>query len=141
MDTFDNIAQQYYGKNYDKAMRLTKDTREKMRRDVLKRYPDTDIDKFTFEVSVDQELNVEKNIYYKIDNTTSYDITPDTFLNNTEWTNYLMINKKVRFGYILHSKTHIVSLNTYSIGRHIYTQLYSYIHNYTTLYITIQYYT
>ncbi len=81
MDTFDNIAQQYYGKNYDKAMRLTKDTREKMRRDVLKRYPDTDIDKFTFEVSVDQELNVEKNIYYKIDNTTSYDITSDTFLN------------------------------------------------------------
>ncbi len=107
MDTFDNIAQQYHGKNYDKAMRLTKDTREKMRRDVLKRYPDTDIDKFTFEVSVDQELNVEKNIYYKIDNTTSYDITSDTFLNNTEWTNYLMINKKVRFGYRLHIVRHI----------------------------------
>ena len=86
------------GKNYDKAMRLAKDVREEMRRDFLKKYPDADINKFRFEVSVDQDLNVEKNIFYKINNTISYDITSDTFKNNTEWTKYLTINKKVGFG-------------------------------------------
>ena len=94
----DSIFRQYYGKNYDKAMRVAKDTREEMRRDFLKKYPDADIDKFDFEVSMDQDLNVEKTIYYKIDDTTSYDITSDTFLNNKEWTKYLTINKKVGFG-------------------------------------------
>ena len=94
----DSIFRQYYGKNYDTAMRLAKDTREEMMRDFLKKYPNADIDKFRFEVSIDQHLNVEKNIYYKIDDTTSYDITSNTFLNNKQWTRYLTINKKVRFG-------------------------------------------
>ena len=94
MDIFDSIARQYYGKNYDKAMRLVKNTREEMRRDFLKKYPDADINK----VSVDKDLNVEKNIYYKINDTTSYDITSDTFLSNQEWTKYLTINRKVGFG-------------------------------------------
>ncbi len=98
MDTFDSVARQYYGKNYDKAMRIAKYTREEMRRDFLKKYPDADINKFRFEVSVDQDLNVEKNIYYKLDDTISYDITYDTFLNNKEWTKYLTVNKKVGFG-------------------------------------------
>ena len=86
-----------HGENYDKARRLTKDTKEEMRRDFLKKYPDADIDKFDFEVSVDQDLNIEKNIYYKIDDTVYYDITSDTFLNNKEWTKYLTVNKKVGF--------------------------------------------
>ncbi len=97
----DTIFRQYYGENNDKAMRLAKDERDEMRRDFLKKFPDADIDKFRFEVSVDQDLNVKKNIYYKIDDTddtTSYDITSDTFLNNKEWTKYLTINKKVGFG-------------------------------------------
>ncbi len=82
----DSIFRQYFGKNYDKAMRLAKDTREDIRRDVLKKYPNADIDKFRFEVPVDKDLRVEKNIYYNIDDTTSYDITSDTFKNNKEWT-------------------------------------------------------
>ncbi len=89
----DSIFQQYYGKNYDKAMRLAKDTREEMRRDFPKKYPDADINKFRLEVSVDQDLNVKKNIYYKLDDTISYDITSDTFMNNKEWTKYLTIKR------------------------------------------------
>ena len=67
-------------------MRLAKDTREEMWRDFLKKYPNADIDKFRFEVAVD-----------KIDDTTSYDITSDTFKNDKEWTKYLTINKKIGF--------------------------------------------
>ena len=89
----DSIFQQYYGKNYDKAMRLAKDTREEIRRDFPKKYPDADINKFRLEVSVDQDLNVKKNIYYKLDDTISYDITSDTFMNNKEWTKYLTIKR------------------------------------------------
>ena len=85
-------------RQYDKAVRLDDDAREEMTRDFLKKYPDTDIDKFGFEVSVDQDLNVEKNIYYKIDDTASYDITSDIFKNNKKWTKYLTINKKIGFG-------------------------------------------
>ncbi len=69
-----------------------------MRRDFLKKYPDADINKFRLEVSVDQDLRVEKSSYYKLDNTISYDITSDTFLNNKEWIKYLTIKKKVGFG-------------------------------------------
>ncbi len=36
--------------------------------------------------------------YYKFDESSSFDITSDTFLNNKEWTKYLTINKKVGFG-------------------------------------------
>ncbi len=39
----DSIFRQYYGENYDKAMRLAKDSREEMRRDFLKKYPDVQI--------------------------------------------------------------------------------------------------
>ncbi len=89
----------YYGKNYDKAMRLSEGVKEEMRRDFLKKYPNADINKFRFEVSIDKDLRVEKNIYYKIDDTTSYDITSETFKNNKEWTKYLTIStKKIGFG-------------------------------------------
>ena len=88
-DTFDSIARQYYGKNYDKAMRLAKDTREEMKRDFLNKYPNANINKFDFEVSVDKDLHVERSIYYKLDDKTSYDITSDTFKNNKNYTKCL----------------------------------------------------
>ncbi len=91
----DSIFRQYYRKHYDKAMRLAKDAREEMRRDFLRKYPNVDIDKFRFQVSVDKDVHVEKNFCYKIDDTTSYDITSDTFKNDKEWTKYLTINKKI----------------------------------------------
>ncbi len=97
-DTFDSIARQYYGENYGKAMRLSEGVEEEMRRDFLKKYPNADIDKFRFEVSVYKDLHVEKTIYYNLDERSSFDITSDTFLNNKEWTKYLTINKKVEFG-------------------------------------------
>ena len=97
----DSIFRQYYGENYDKAMRLADDARKEMRRGFLKKCPDTDINKFNFKVSVDQDLNVEKTIYYKLDDTVSYGITSDTFVNNKQWTKYLTINKKVGFGILL----------------------------------------
>ncbi len=97
-DTLDSIERQYYAENYDKAMRLAKDARDEMGREFLKKYPNADIDKFRFEVSVDKDLHVEKTIYYKFDERSSFNITSDTFLNNKERTKYPTINKKVVIG-------------------------------------------
>ncbi len=37
----DTIFRQYYGENYNKAMRLADGVREEMRMDILKKYPNT----------------------------------------------------------------------------------------------------
>ncbi len=81
-------------KNNGQAMRLAKDARDQMGREFLKKYPNADIDKFRFEVSVDKDLHVEKTIYCKFDERSLFDITSDIFLNNKEWTKYLTINKR-----------------------------------------------
>ena len=49
-----------------------------MKKDFLKKYSNVDIDKFRFEVSVGKDLHVEKTIYYKLDERSSFDITSDT---------------------------------------------------------------
>ncbi len=83
MDALDSIFRQYNGKNYDKAMRLTKDMREEMKRDFLNKYRNVDIDKFRFEVSINQDLNVKKNIY-KRSMTQCLTASPPTLLTITK---------------------------------------------------------
>ena len=80
----DSIFRQYYGKKLRQGHETRQRHKGRDEEGLSKEYPDKDTDKFRFEVSVDQDLNVKKSIYHKLDDTDdtlSYDITSDTFLN------------------------------------------------------------
>ena len=52
------MEKEYYGKNYEKAMENIRKEQGKMRADFLKRYPNADISKFQFDVTVTLLCNV-----------------------------------------------------------------------------------
>jgi hypothetical protein len=80
----------YYGKNYDKVRRAAPVEIRKMKRDFAMRYPAATLSKFDFGVTFAKDGTVDsRDISYKVDDLTSYDITSDTFLGNPEWTKHL----------------------------------------------------
>ena len=86
MDIFRN----YYGKNYEKVKAAAPVEIRKMKENFRRKYPNATLSKFDFEVTFAKDGTVEsRDIFYKVDDLTSYDITSDTFRTNTEWTKYL----------------------------------------------------
>jgi hypothetical protein len=61
-----------------------------MKANFIKKYPNATLSKFDFNVTFAKDGTVEsRDIFYKVDDLTSYDITSDTFRTNPEWTKYL----------------------------------------------------
>ena len=86
----EEIFRNYYGKNYEKVKAAVPVEIRKMKADFVRKYPNATLSKFDFEVTFAKDGTVEsRDIFYKVDDLTSYDITSDTFRTNPEWTRYL----------------------------------------------------
>ena len=86
----EDIFKNYYGKNYEKVKAATPIEIRKMKENFRKKYPNAILSKFDFEVTFAKDGTVEsRDIFYKVDDLTSYDITSDTFRSNPEWAKYL----------------------------------------------------
>ena len=86
----EDIFRNYYGKNYEKVKAATPIEIRKMKENFRRKYPNATLSKFDFEITFAKDGTVEsRDIFYKVDDLTSYDITSDTFRTNLEWTKYL----------------------------------------------------
>ena len=86
----EDIFRDYYGKNYEKVKAATPIEIRKMKENFRKKYPNATMSKFDFEVTFAKDGTVEcRDIFFKVDNLTSYDITSDTFRSNPEWIKFL----------------------------------------------------
>ena len=86
----EEIFRNYYGKNYEKVKAAAPIEIRKMKANFIKKYPNATLSKFDFNVTFAKDGTVEsRDIFYKVDDLTSYDITSDTFRTNPEWTKYL----------------------------------------------------
>ena len=86
----EDIFRNYYGKNYEKVKAESPIEIQKMKANFIRKYPNATLSKFDFEVTFAKDGTVEsRDIFYKVDDLTSYDITSDTFLTNPEWIRYL----------------------------------------------------
>ena len=84
------MEKEYYGKNYDKAMENIRKEQSRMRADFLKKYPNADISKFEFDVTLKRNGDVDSTaIYFKNSDITGTYITSNTFLNDKSMTKYL----------------------------------------------------
>jgi hypothetical protein len=62
----------------------------KMKENFRKKYPNPTMSKIDFEVTFAKDGTVEsRDIFYKVDSLTSYDIKSDTFRSNPEWNKFL----------------------------------------------------
>ena len=76
----EKMLRQYYGNNYDKAVRNTKLGIERAKLNFKRRYPNADISKFDFDVTLSKTGDIEEtNIFYKINKDEGYDIASETF--------------------------------------------------------------
>jgi hypothetical protein len=86
----EEIFRKYYGKNYEKVKAAAPVEIRKMKIDFMKKYHNATLSKFDFEVTFAKNGTIEsRDIFYKVDDPTSYAITSDTFRTNPEWTKYL----------------------------------------------------
>ena len=86
----EEIFRNYYGKNYEKVKEAAPIEIRKMKANFIRKYPNATLSKFDFEVTFAKDGTVDsRDIFYKVDDLTSYDITSDTFRTNPEWTKYL----------------------------------------------------
>ena len=76
----EDIFRNYYGKNYEKVKAATPIEIRKMKENFRRKYPNATLSKFDFEITFAKDGTVEsRDIFYKVDDLTSYDITSDTF--------------------------------------------------------------
>ena len=86
----EDIFRNYYGNNYEKVKAATPIEIRRMKENFRKKYPNAAMSKFDFEVTFAKDGTVEsRDIFFKVDNLTSYDITSDTFRTNPKWTKFL----------------------------------------------------
>jgi hypothetical protein len=86
----EDIFRNYYGKNYEKVKTATPIEIRKMKENFRKKYPNATMSKFDFEVTFAKDGTVEsRDIFFKVDELTSYEITSDTFRPNPEWNKFL----------------------------------------------------
>jgi hypothetical protein len=86
----EEILRNYYGKNYEKVKAAVPVEIRKMKANFMKQYPNATLSKFDFEVTFTSDGTVEsRDIFYKVDDLTGYDIISDTIHTNPEWTKYL----------------------------------------------------
>ena len=87
----------FYGKNYEKALRLKEDEEGHLKENFVKKYPYADLTRFRFVASVGPNL---KNVGVKIEFVTNenyfIDIRASTFTNNKEYTKHQKIWKTLR---------------------------------------------
>ena len=84
------IFREYYGKNYKKALKKNILERKRLKKTFFGKYPYADASRFEFNVSIGKDLSVtERTVLFKVDDTTSYDVSSSTFKNNVEWGKYL----------------------------------------------------
>jgi hypothetical protein len=86
----EDIFPNYYGKNYEKVKAATPIEIRNMEENFRKKYPNATVSKFDFEVTFAKDGTVESgDIFFMVDNLTSYDITSDTFRSKPEGTKFL----------------------------------------------------
>jgi hypothetical protein len=86
----EDIFRNYYGKNYEKVKAATPIEIRKMKENFRKKYPNATMSKFDFEITFAKDGTVEfRDIFFMLDDLTSYDIKSDTFRSNPEWTKFL----------------------------------------------------
>jgi hypothetical protein len=86
----EDIFRNYYRKNYEKVKVATPIEIRKMKGNFRKKYPNATMSKFDFEVTFAKDGTVEsRDIFFKVDELTSYDITSDTFRLNPELNTFL----------------------------------------------------
>ena len=56
----EKMLRQYYGNNYDKAVRNTKLGIERAKSDFKRRYPNADISKFDFDVTLSKTGDIDR---------------------------------------------------------------------------------
>ena len=76
----EKMFRQYYGNNYDKAMKNSELGVKRAKLKFRKKYPNADISKFDFSATVEKTGDIEEtSVSYKINEDEGYDITSDTF--------------------------------------------------------------
>jgi hypothetical protein len=86
----EDIFRNYYGKNYEKVKAATSIQIRKMKENFRKKYPNATMSKFDFEITFAKDGTVEsRDIFFKVNDLTSYDIKSDAFRSNPEWTKFL----------------------------------------------------
>ena len=77
---YENSYRQYYGENYDKALRNLRSTKESLRNDFKKKYPNANIKMFSFNVILSKSGNVTgASVSFKVLAEQFLDITTNTF--------------------------------------------------------------
>ena len=77
---FEKSYRQYYGENYDKALGNLKQTKKRLRDEFVKKYPNADVSKFSFNVTLSKVGDVTGTSFsYKVREGQLLDITTSTF--------------------------------------------------------------
>ena len=77
---YETSYRQYYGSNYDKALRNLKNTKKRMERQFVQQYPNAHLDKFKFNVILSKTGDVTgTSVSFKVRDGQFLDITTDDF--------------------------------------------------------------
>ena len=77
---FEKSYRQYYGENYDKALGNLKQTKKRLRDEFVKKYPNADVSKFSFNVTLSKVGDMAgTSVSYKVREGQFLDITTNTF--------------------------------------------------------------
>ena len=77
---YETSYRQYYGSNYNKALRNLKNTKKRMERQFVQQYPNAHLDRFKFNVVLSKTGDVtETSVSFKVRDGQFSDITTDDF--------------------------------------------------------------
>ena len=77
---YETSYKQYYGENYDKALKNLRSTKKSLRDDFLKKYPNANIKMFNFNVILSKSGDVTgTSVSFKVRDEQFLDITTNTF--------------------------------------------------------------
>ena len=77
---YETSYRQYYGSNYDKALRNLKNTKKRMERQFIQKYPNAHLDRFRFNVVLSKTGDVTgTSVSFKVRDGQFLDITTDDF--------------------------------------------------------------
>ena len=77
---YEKSYRQYYGENYDKALKNLRSTKKRLRDDFLKKYPNANIERFSFNVILSKTGDVTKtSVSFKVRDGQFVNITTNAF--------------------------------------------------------------
>ena len=83
-------------KNPERVIELYHSEHSKLEGNFFKKYPQADIDKFSFQVDINKDGTLESSkVFFSVDSISSFDVESKNFKTNPEYTKYLHSGSKV----------------------------------------------